>query len=161
MDAAVVAAIIAAGAGVTAFFLDRYRESLERRRRLASEALSVALLWLEIPYRVRRRTDNSATTLSDLAQHIHDLHERQIFHRSWLQVEIREAHAPYVALLTAVKNQASEHIEAAWRSNPIEQPEDMNIGPLFQADVNSEIEDYVQAIRRAVGFFGFWRWPRS
>lgn len=158
MDAVVVAAIIAAGAGFTAFFLERYREALERKRRLASEALSVALLWLEIPYRVRRRTDNNPATLSDLAERIHRLQERQVFHTSWLQVEIPDAHAPYVALLKAVKQQVREYIQAAWRSDPAERPEDMNVGPLFQADVTSEIEGYVQAIRGAVGI---WRWPWS
>lgn len=160
MDAAVVAAIIAAGAGVAAFAVGRYVEFLERRRRLASEALSAALLWLEIPYRVRRRTDDSTVTRADLAQRIHDLHERHIFHKSWLQVEIPKAHAPYEALVNAVKRQAGEHIQGAWRSHPIERPEDMNVGLLFEADVSSEIEDYVQAVRSAVGFFGFLPWQR-
>ncbi len=158
MDAAVIAAIIAAAITFLAFLGDRYREALARRGKLAAEALSDALLWLEIPYRVRRRTDNNAATLSDLAERIHRLQERQVFHTSWLQVEIPDAHAPYVALLKAVKQQVREYIQAAWRSDPAERPEDMNVGPLYQADVTSEIEGYVQAIRGAVGI---WRWPWS
>lgn len=150
MDAAVIAAIITAAVTFLAFLGDRYRAAIERKRSLAAEALSDALLWLELPYRIRRRVDDSPTTLAALAGRVHHLQERHVFCASWLRLEIPTAHEPYVALLEAVKEQVAPHIRAAWSSRAAKRPESMNIGKLFEIDVTVETAAYVDAVARAL-----------
>lgn len=156
MDAAVVAAIITAGVTFLAFLADRYREAVGRKRGVAADALSDALLWLEVPYRIRRRADNSPATLSNLAERMHQLQEKHIFHASWLRVEIPAAHSAYVALLGTVKEQVAPHIQAAWNSTPAERPDLMNVGRLFEADVAKETDAYAEAVVGSLRLFP-WR----
>jgi len=150
MDAAVVAAIITASVAFLAFLADRYREAVDRKRRVAADALSDALLWLEMPYRIRRRADDSSATLSSLTERMHQLQEKHVFNASWLRVEIPAAHPAYVALLRSVREQAGPHIQAAWNSTPAERPDLMNVGELFQVDVTKEIAAYVEALARSL-----------
>lgn len=167
MDAAVIVAIIAAAVTFLAFLGDRYRDALARRRKLAAAALSDALLWLELPYRIRRRVDNDPPTLAALAERMHGLQERQVLHKSWLEVEIPAAHQSYVALLEAVKEQVGTHMRDAWESEPAARPELMNVGQLFEPDITAEVNAYVEATRQAVAFrlrhvlLGVRDWLRS
>ena len=161
IDAAILVAIIGAFLTFSVFLAERRGEALERKRRLAAEALSDALVWLELPYRIRRRTDDGAGTLSEIADRVHHLQERHVFHKSWLQVEMPDAHAHYVALQNAIRELAGSHIQDAWNSGPADRPKAMNIGMLFEYNLSKEVDAYVEAVRNSFAFlplprFRYW-----
>src|SRR5437870_3580396 len=149
-DAAVIAAIIAAFGSLGIFAADRYLESLSRKRGKAAEALSDALLWLEMPYRIARRVDDQSNTLSSLATALHHLQERHIFNRAWLQIEVPPAYEAYGQLLDEIKNQCAADIADAWKRSPATRPEQMNLGPIYEVDVGTTIVTYVEAVKVAL-----------
>lgn len=100
MDAAIVAAMITAAVALLAYVGDRYRESLQRRREVAAEAMAHALLWLELPYRIRRRVDDKPETIAAIVERVHGLQEKLVFHSSWLEVELPMAQARSLAGLS-------------------------------------------------------------
>lgn len=149
-DAAIVAAMIAAFGSLIVFLVDRYLAALARRRENAAEALSEALLWIEMPYRIARRTTDDAATFDRLTSTLHHLQERHAFHRAWLQVEVPAAYVPYSELLDAIRAQCGPHLADAWNRPPVSRPSEMNLGPIYQVDVEPKINSYVKAVRGAL-----------
>ena len=133
LDAGIVAAIIAAFGSLIVFSADRYLAALSRTREKAAEALSDALLWIEMPYRVARRTSDDAAALERLASAIHALQERHTFNRAWLQVEIPVAYEPYCELLDDIKAQCGAHLIDAWKRPPVSKAAEMNIGGIYRS----------------------------
>ena len=83
----VVAAAIAALVAVLVYFLGQRQASVERKWRGSAEAIADALSWLELPYRIRRTSD-TPETLGALAERVHHLQERLLFHENWLRIEV-------------------------------------------------------------------------
>lgn len=122
----------------------------ERRDHLAVEygrALADAVAWLEMPYRVARRTSNSPETLAALVEKFHALQERIEHNLRWLQLDSRAVGDAYEQLVASVKRNAEDDIQAAWERDPITEPAAMNIGSIFTANVDAERDAYVAAVR--------------
>jgi hypothetical protein len=148
IDTSVIVAIIGGVGAFLGILLDRHRQALERKREMAATALSDALQWLEVAYRIRRRTSDAPAELARLAEHLHNLQERHTFHASWLEVDLPQAHPAYEALLTRVRSVAAEAIKAAWNASPIASASDMNLGRLLDDDATAAAATYVAAVRR-------------
>lgn len=157
MDAAVIAAIISAALAVLAFFLNQRLASLERCRGACAEALGEALAWLELPYRIRRRTDDKAETLASLAERIHHLQERLAFHESWLQVEVPGAYEPYRTLVRGIRDGSRDALKQSWEETPKTEAKDMNIGDVPAPDVRELREAFCEAARRDLAVWRIWR----
>jgi hypothetical protein len=153
MDAAVIAAALA----VLAFFLNQRLASLERSRRECADALAEALAWLELPYRIRRRTDDEPETLAGLAERIHHLQERLAFHESWLQVEVPGAYEPYRALVDGIRDGSRDALKQSWEEAPKTEAKDMNIGDVPAPDVRGLREVFCEAARRELAVWRIWR----
>lgn len=150
IDTSVIVAIVGGVGAFVGILFDRRRQALERKREMAADALSDALQWLEVAYRIRRRTSDSPAELGRLVEHIHTLQEKHTFHTSWLQLELPHAHEAYDALLAKLRTLSSQAIKAAWDADPIVTAADMNIGSLFEPDAGTECEAYVAAVRRDI-----------
>ena len=150
IDAAVLAAIIADFASFVVFVAERYLASLARRREKAAAALSDALLWIEMPYRIARRTGDDTAALAALTNTMHELQERHLFNRAWIQVEVPEAYDAYVSLIDDIRSQCGPNLTAAWQRLPATKPADMNLGAIYLVDVQTKIDAYVQAVRAAL-----------
>ena len=148
--ASIAAAFMAAAAAVGLHWLGQRQAVQERKRRACAKALADALSWLELPYRVRRRADNSAITLSDLAGRLHDLQEALLYHESWLRIEVPGAHEVYSRLVRAVKQSALEPLREAWAQEPITGPGDMSIGPLNMGSVEAEVNAFSKEVKKSV-----------
>ena len=96
---------------VLAYLLGQRRISVERKRTLCAEAIADALQWLELPYRIRRRTDNTPETLTALGDRINDLRERLQFHEKWLRIEVPQSVVSYQRLVGEVIAAAGREIE--------------------------------------------------
>jgi len=143
--AIVVAAAVAALGAVVVYVLQVRETARERKRRMCADALADALAWLELPYRVRRRTDDSSEVLAQLAQRAHDLQERLLFHRSWLCMELPGAWQQYDDLVTAIKEATREPLQQAWAHPPVTEPTDMNIERLFPLISEEHIQRFCAA----------------
>lgn len=157
MDAAVIAAIISASVALLVFVLNLRLGSLERRRRSCADALSDALQWLELPYRIRRRTDDNPETVRGLVGRIHHLQERLVFHESWLQVEVPGAYPAYIALVRGIKEGSSDTLKQSWAEPPKTKAIDMNLGDVPAPDVRELREAFCKAARRELAVWRIWR----
>ncbi len=141
---------------VLAYLLGQRRTSVERKRTLCAEAIADALKWLELPYRIRRRPDNTPQTLTALGDRINDLRERLQFHEKWLRIEIPQSVASYRRLVEEVMAAARQEIEDAWTASPAENASDMNIGQLsiIRDGVDTAVEDFSSEVVKALAW---WR----
>lgn len=141
---------------VLAYLLGQRRTSVERKRTLCAEAIADALKWLELPYRIRRRPDNTPQTLTVLGDRINDLRERLQFHEKWLRIEIPQSVASYRRLVEEVMAAARQEIEDAWTASPAESSSDMNIGQLsiIRDGVDAAVEDFSSEVVKALAW---WR----
>ena len=156
----VIAALVVGGSGVIgavlAYLLGQRRTSVERKRTLCAEAIADALKWLELPYRIRRRPDNTPQTLTALGDRINDLRERLQFHEKWLRIEIPQSVVSYQRLVEEVMAAARQEIADAWTDSPAENASDMNIGQLsiIREGVDIAVEDFSSEVVKALAW---WR----
>ncbi len=120
----------AVASAILAYLLGQRRISVERKRTLCAEAIADALQWLELPYRIRRRPDDTSQTLTALGDRINDLRERLQFHEKWLRIEVPQSVESYQRLVGEVRAAAGQEIEDAWNASPAQSASDMNIGQL-------------------------------
>ena len=155
----VIAALVVGGSAVIsavlAYLLGQRRTSVERKRTLCAEAIADALKWLELPYRIRRRPDNTPQTLTALGDRINDLRERLQFHEKWLRIEIPQSVTSYQRLVKEVMAAARQEIEDAWTASPAESSSDMNIGQLsiIREGVDVAVEDFSSEVVKALAWW--------
>lgn len=119
----------------------------DRKREVCAKAIADALAWLELPYRVRRRCDDSPATLTALVGRIHDLQERLAFDESWVRIEIPQAYPGFFALIAATRDAAREPLRDAWDAPPAQGPRDMNLGKIAMPSVDAYVEAFADAVR--------------
>jgi hypothetical protein len=140
----VLAALVAAGLG---FIFAQRQKQLEMKREACAKALSDALAWLELPYRIRRRSSDDPNTRTVIVDRIHSLQEALIFHDSWLLLTVPSAVNPYRRLVSKVKAVCLEPMRSAWNAPAINSGAQMNIGSLGIQPVVDEVTAFVDAVR--------------
>jgi hypothetical protein len=131
----------------------------DRKREMCARALGDALAWLELPYRIRRRKDDSPETLALLAGHAHSLQEKLLFHSAWLRIELPSTAPLYDTLVSSLKALCQEPLEQAWRTPPPARPEQMNLGPLLPSPPADQIAAFCQAVRQNLTLLPWRRGP--
>ena len=160
LEASVIAALVvgtsAVASAVLAYLLGQRRISVERKRTLCAKAIADALQWLELPYRIRRRPDNTPQTLTALGDRINDLRERLQFHEKWLRIEIPQSAVSYQCLVGKVIAAAGQEIENAWKACPAQSASNMNVGQLSitRDRVDAAVEDFSAEVVKALAW---WR----
>ena len=139
---------------IAAFFVKRRADELARRRELCSKALAAALDWLEVPYRIRRREDESAAARVALADGVHELQQRMTFYQAWLRVELPSLALPYESLCAAVKRATVDATQRVWGSPGVRRDSDMNVGGLDIAEMHDETAAFVRSVRHELSL---WR----
>ena len=157
LDPSVVAALVAVVGAVVAYLLAQRQAALERKRKSCAQAISDALQWLELPYRIRRRPDDAAETLSSLAERTNNLREQLEFHEKWLRIEIPNCAQSYTRLVKEVRAAAGTAIEEAWRTCPVKSAEDMNIGALdiSRDKVEEAVEEFSSEVVKELSWWRF------
>ena len=106
-----IAAIATLGAALIAAVAAYLAGKRDRRRSLYGEAYKAALGWVELLYRVRRRTAESEMHLVD---RFHDHQESLNFYVGWIAAESKYMSRSYGRLVKAVKGVTEPLITAAW-----------------------------------------------
>jgi hypothetical protein len=152
--AAFIAAVSALTVALLNVLYSQWSSRVDRRRNLYSEAYKAAMAWVEMVYRVRRRSSDSE---DDLVERFHDLQENIAFHEGWLATESPELARSYCKLIDAVRERASPLIRSAWSEDP---------RPRSQPSDDGDEHPDVQAARDAFlldaqEHLSFWPWIRN
>lgn len=151
--AIVAAAAIAALATVLVYAATQRSATRDRKRQLCARAVGDALAWMETPYRIRRRLDDSPSTLRDIATRLHELQEALLMHESWLRVESQEVFELYKAFVVAIEEAVRKPIQEAWRTPASPAPQDMNIGEIAidHSGIDTTLDQLTERIREEFG----------
>lgn len=120
--------IVAAATAVVTLLLTRLSDAANRRRDRYADAVATLVAWIELAYRVRRRTDDSAKTMTELANRGHDLQEQLACHEAWISTENSQVAATYAHARKAIGALVGPALQEAWKSEAITSPENMNLG---------------------------------
>lgn len=147
----VILAVLSSGV-LSALITAKWNEQAERRRLRRDryvQVVSTLVAKAELPYRVRRRTDDSPETLAALASRIHDLQEQLVVDETWVAADCRKTLAALHAVRGILDPWFIEQCQAAWRADVITAGPSMNLDPpLLPADMGAQLEDLQEAITR-------------
>jgi len=112
--------------------------------------------WLEYPYRIRRRTSDTAEELARLAGMGHDLQEQLRCHQTWIETESPRVAATYREALVTLGTLVGPACVEAWRTPPVSTAEGMVLGSWGPGAVGlTSITAVQQAARERFGFRRF------
>jgi hypothetical protein len=152
---AFVAGTIGAAAATT---FGRLSDSTNRRRETYAAAVQALYAWAEYPYRIRRRTSDTAEELSKLADRGHDLQEKIRWYETWISAECYWLGCMFSRVDLEIGQHIGPSASDAWRTPPITEANDMVLGGWGPADCSAEIKKFQGAvawrfgIRRMIGW---------
>lgn len=114
--------------GVITASLGSLRAAAEVRRAGYAETSRVLISRVEFPYRIRRRTSDSAEVLADLSRIGSDIQERLAGQRTWIASESWAMAALLDEVCAEIDEQIRAAAEDAWRQPPIASADQMNLG---------------------------------
>jgi hypothetical protein len=141
-------AAIAAAVAVTVHWSTQRFAARDRKRGVCAKAMTDALAWTELPYRISRRIDDKPETVRSIVERSHDLQESMLFHLSWLQVEVPEACHEYAQLIRAAKAAVESQIKDAWDGPPCPHPRDSPAGAIAidRSDVEAHLARFTELV---------------
>ena len=148
----VIPVAVAALTAAATLLIARLGEAANRRRDRYAQAVQTLVAWVEFPYRVRRRTDDTPETLTGLATLGHDLQERLACHQAWIATEHPALARSYALTLTTLTREVGPAVSEAWDSPPIATAAEMNLGPWGPAgDARKPLADLQREIESRFG----------
>ena len=144
----VVPAAVAVVAAVATMFVTRSNEVVNQRREHYAEAVEALFAWMELPYRIRRRTGDDATTLSNLANRAHDLHEQIARHQAWIAADHQGIARAYEAARKTIRKHVGPAMKKAWTSKRVFRPAEMNLDGWLTYD--SECHEAIAKLQLAI-----------
>jgi hypothetical protein len=124
----VIPVVVAALAAIVTLVLTRASDAANRRRDRYATAVATLVAWIELPYRVRRRTGDSPETLTSLADRAHDLQEQLACHEAWISTENSDVAAVYAEARKTIGALVGASLQEAWNSPAITTAAGMNLG---------------------------------
>ena len=128
-------AIIGGLLGVVLAYRHQQKENRRvRLRDLFGEALRAIADYQELPYLVRRRSDQSPMTPADLAHHASDVQTRLDYYVARLRLESPDVANPYDALVLATRQEAGAQISSAWAEARVTSDAAMPLGTAYSRE---------------------------
>ncbi len=138
-----VSVSVAVVAALAAWFTARVSE----RRRLYAEAISAALLWVELLYRVRRRGSDNEEVCRSIVDRFHDTQEKITFYEAWVGSENEAMRLSYKNFTDGVKAATGELIREAWDDNPRPLPGEGTEDDLHPERIDQITEVFLNDVR--------------
>lgn len=126
------AAFLTAVASVTVAVLPRWAQTRERIRERYAASTEILAAWIELPYRIARRTSDDPTTLGSLATRGHDLQEDTANMLAWVASDSRVMGDLYTRVVTVVRRRCGSSAQSAWCRPSTATPSMMNVGSLIE-----------------------------
>jgi hypothetical protein len=151
VDSTIVAALAGAVAGlVSSVFVFYLRFRVERRTELVSQfsdALTVALAWVEFVYVIRRR-EAGADSRERIRSEMNAVQQKLAYHENWLRIDNRKIYETYSNLVRKIKRETIEAMRAGWDGPPVSSDSDMNIeGDIQHPSYQAEADAYVAEVK--------------
>jgi len=124
------AAFLTAVSSVAVAVTPRRLEAREQIRQRYAATTEVLASWIELPYRIARRTSDQPGTLQQLAETAHDLQERTANTQAWVAADSRTLGYLYVRVVTVVRDKSGTAAHESWARPHVATPEGMNVGQL-------------------------------
>ena len=131
----VIPVVVAALTAAATILFTRASEAANRRRDRYAAAFQTLVSWLELPYRVRRRTSDDPETLRALVELAHDLQERMACHQAWIATENPAVANQYAETRAIVAREVGPALAEAWTLGPVTTAAGMNLGSWGPAGV--------------------------
>jgi hypothetical protein len=151
--AALGAAVISVAGALLTFYATAYKATRDRRRSLYSEAFRAAMSWVEVVYRVRRRTPAGQ---EDLLQHLHKLQEDIAYYQGWLATEAPALGVSYRRLVNGVRTEVGPLLREAW-AEKVRPPWEGTPQGEKEPDVAMVSAHYLEDVREHLSV---WWWVR-
>lgn len=161
----ILLALFALAGTVLGVLMGQWAAERQRRRDGYAAAVRTLIAWHEYPYRIRRRTDDTAATLQRLAEHGHELQEQLRYHQTWVTSESRGIGALYQAASSKVMAACAEPCRDAWDSPPATTPGAMKLNGWGPPGLDAQIAALQGAIGNRFGWrralaVNMWRAPQ-
>lgn len=128
MKSVVIPVAVAALTMIVTLVFTRVSDAANRRRDRYAAAVATLVAWVELPYRIRRRTDDAPETLARLAEVGHALQEQLACHEAWISTENARVAAVYAQALRSIRPLVGTAMEEAWNSPAVTTPSGMVLG---------------------------------
>lgn len=123
-----------------------------RRREMYANAVRALIGWAEYPYQIRRRTSDNVDELARLRDCGHDLQQDLEYFSSVLSADKPFLGDLYTDVAARIKRRTGPWIQQAWESQPVTDPEAMNLNGWGPHPPEAELRVLRQAIRNRFGW---------
>jgi hypothetical protein len=141
--AAIAGAAVAAAASIYLAWRAHQDNARERRRTTYSQAYKAAMAWVEMVYRVRRRSEQEDPKLVEL---FHARQEDITYFQGWISTESEEMGRAYSTLVLSLRAATKELIREAWTSQPTP-PWDESHGQLKHPACQEASDKFLRDVR--------------
>jgi len=132
--------IVVAVLGALAAYFASQRE---RRRLLYGDAVAAISSWVEMLYRVRRRSKGQFGELDSM---FHDRQEKILYYEAWIGSESKYLARSYRRLVSSVKAATAEPIREAWDAEIRPVPRNAEKDDLHP-DISRDVDEFLADLR--------------
>ncbi|BEP15036.1 hypothetical protein acdb102_33470 [Acidothermaceae bacterium B102] len=132
------------------------RASAAQRRDRYATSVGRLVAWQEYPYRIRRRTSDTAEALKELADLGHTLQEQLAGDRAWIASENKRTAVFYDQACSLIRTTAGDAARDAWTRSAVVTAADMNLGGGLSTQSALE-QQYIDALNTAIRWRFGWR----
>jgi hypothetical protein len=152
-----LAVLATVGLGVWTYWRQQQAKHRDELRALFSDALRAVADYQELPYLIRRRSDVSPMTRSDLTRHASDVQTRLDYFVTRLDLEAPAIGDAYRRLASATRREAGNQMTQAWAQPRLERDDEMPLGAAYTRESAEEerslclnvMQQYVSRRRRS------------
>lgn len=149
---AVIGLVGTAAAAAIAFALNRWSDTVSRRRDGYASATRELVAWAEYPYRIKRRASDTPGELTRLANIGHELQEALRYRETWIASESIWVAKVFTEVRAALAAEVGAACAAAWDSTPVTGAAGMNLNGWGPAGVDAQIKRFERAVRFRFGW---------
>lgn len=129
-----LAVFASVGLGVWTYRRQQQSKHRDQLRDLFSDALHAVADYQELPYLIRRRSDEAPMTRADLTRHASDVQTRLDYYVTRLELEGNSVGNAFAGLVSATRREAGEQMTQAWREARLAHDDDVPLGAGYTRD---------------------------
>ncbi|MGV0152909.1 hypothetical protein ACSW29_06185 [Rhodococcus sp. GB-02] len=155
--AAIIAALIAASIAVVGYSIQRKITRRSERANLYGDAIGAVEAYLEGPYRIRRKIDESSNWFM-LSSALSDAKTAISHHQALIEMHApSEVHTAYKAFVDTAIREAGPQMTRAWSAPPVNAPTDVPLGTGYdRTDSDGKRAQLVSVMASDLKSIGAW-----
>jgi hypothetical protein len=109
-------------------WVTHFMKQIDRRRDRLAVTMTGLIEWVELPYRIRRRTDDQPETLRTLTEIGHGIQEQFAADEAWIAAHRPRLLQDYRDTRSEISRPVGAAASEAWATAPVTSAEGMNLG---------------------------------